>query len=75
MSYPAYEIQGAIDSLNELITQNTAAFIYVRGRKHWTEELRFSPMPGSAAKRREEIQLAFPTMKSTTGFGSLGASG
>ena len=26
MSYPAHEIQGAIDSLNELITQNTAAF-------------------------------------------------
>ena len=26
MSYPAYEIQGAIDSLNELITQNTATF-------------------------------------------------
>ena len=26
MSYPAHEIQGAIDSLNELITQNTATF-------------------------------------------------
>lgn len=26
MSYPAHEIQGAIDSLNELITQNTAVF-------------------------------------------------
>jgi len=24
MSYPAHKIQGAIDSLNELITQNTA---------------------------------------------------
>ena len=26
MSCPAHEIQGAIDSLNELITQNTATF-------------------------------------------------
>ena len=26
MSYPAHEIQGAIDSINELITQNSAAF-------------------------------------------------
>ena len=26
MSYPAHEIQGAIDSLSELITQNTATF-------------------------------------------------
>lgn len=26
MSYPAHEIQGAIDSLNELITQNSATF-------------------------------------------------
>ena len=26
MSYPAHEIQGAIDSLSELITQNSAAF-------------------------------------------------
>ena len=26
MSYPAHEIQGAIDSLNELITENTATF-------------------------------------------------
>jgi hypothetical protein len=26
MSYPAHEVQGAIDSLNELITENSAAF-------------------------------------------------